>query len=196
VIDREPIRETDHQVAANEGIPDYATLLEVEPEPESCVLPATLEATPARLLSGNDGDRRLQLLCHPVSIFLDSLHRDSPDRGRGGNEQLLTFEREQLVDVVAALDGPSIDGPVCGRMEPQPGAWGAHLGLEGWSTAPRGHRWTATFFTSAVGCASDCSCGATTQCCANAGLRQRTGDSLKGGLLDSRLAPLEARHQA
>ena len=52
--------------------------------------------------------------------------------------QPLAFEQERLVDVVAALDGPTMSGPVFGRPEPRPGEWGPRFSLEGRSSAPDG----------------------------------------------------------
>ena len=82
----------------------------------------------------------MQLLLHPVSTILASLRSRAAD----GTTRLHTFEGEQLVDVVAALDGPTLRPPLFGRPEPRPGTWGPQLSLEGRSTAPDGSRETLT----------------------------------------------------
>ncbi len=104
------------------------------------VLAATLElaagTSPWELVD----DRRIQLLCSPVSTILGALRRHTED-----GEQPVTFEVEQLVDVSASFGGCVLEPPVFGRSEPAPGQWGPVFGLQGRSTAPDGRAQTATF---------------------------------------------------
>jgi hypothetical protein len=102
------------------------------------VLALTVEPAADRYPWGDDAaDRRIQVLCHPVSTILISLVRHT-DEGRA----LLEFSEEQLVDVVAALDGPTLEPPLFGRAEPRPGEWGPRFSLQGRSTAGDGTRTT------------------------------------------------------
>ena len=125
---------TDAEVAALGRVLGTAAVLGAELEPTYRVLALTVEPTPERYLWGVVADRRIQVLASPVSTFLVALRRVAED----GTKQLLTFEQAQLVDVVAALGGPRIDGPVFGRPEPRPGEWAPRFSLEGRSTAPDG----------------------------------------------------------
>ena len=125
---------SDDEVARVSEVLDGAAVLGAELEPAYRVLALTLEPTAERSPWGASGDRRVQLLASPVSTFLVSLRRVAPD----GSKELLTFEQERLVDVLAALDGPVVSGPLFGRPEPRPGEWGPRFSLEGRSTAPDG----------------------------------------------------------
>jgi hypothetical protein len=111
-----------------------SVLLGMELESRYRVLAVTLEAsvawTPRPELAD---DHRLQLLCHPVSTFLVGLRRRE-----GSRLTVLTFEERQLLDVVAALEGPIIAGPRFDLPEPRPGEWGPQYSLEGRSGAPNG----------------------------------------------------------
>lgn len=120
---------------------DGATLLGLELDPRYRVLAATLEPVAGRAPweTADADDRRLQLLCAPVSTILASLRR--VDHGR---VEVLRFAETQLVDVVAALDGPTVATPLFGRPEPRPGTWAPTWSLEGRSNAPDGTRRTLT----------------------------------------------------
>ena len=125
---------SDAEVARLTELLDGAAVLGAELEPTYRVLALTLEPTVERSPWGETGDRRVQLLASPVSTLLVSLRRVASD----GKKELLTFEQDRLVDVVAALDGPAVDAPLFGRPEPRPGEWGPRFSLEGRSTAPDG----------------------------------------------------------
>jgi hypothetical protein len=111
----------------------------LELDPRFRVLAVTLE-----LADGEDpwplgDDRRVQLLCHPVSTILGALHRFDT-----GEPQLVTFEVDQLVDIAAAFGGTTLTPPLFGRPEPRPGQWGPRFSLEGRSSAPDGRTRTVT----------------------------------------------------
>lgn len=125
---------SDAEVAALDGTLDGAAVLGAELEPTYRVLAITVEPAPEHYLWGVAADRRLQLLASPVSTMLVALRRVADD----GTKELLTFAREQLLDVVVALDGPRIDGAVFGLPEPRPGEWAPRFSLEGRSSAPDG----------------------------------------------------------
>ena len=125
---------SDAEVARLAEVIEGAAVLGAELEPTYRVLAMTLEPTPERYVWGATADRRIQVLAAPVSTMLVSLRRVADD----GTKELLTFEQERLVDVVAALDGASVSGPVFGQPEPRPGEWGPRFSLEGRSTAPDG----------------------------------------------------------
>jgi hypothetical protein len=127
---------------ALETVLDGAALLGLELEPRFRVLAATLEPLPERHPEATASDRRVQLLCHPVSTILASLRRTAD-----AEDVVLTFDEHQLVDVVAALNGPAVTAPLFGRAEPRPGEWGP-FSLEGRSTAPDGVGHTVTFAVS------------------------------------------------
>jgi hypothetical protein len=97
------------------------------------VLALTFEPTPDRYPWGEVTDRRIQVLCHPVSTILAALRREAD-----GERALLEFTEEHLVDVVAALDGPVVTAPLFGGGEPRPGEWGPSFSLQGRSTAGDG----------------------------------------------------------
>jgi hypothetical protein len=125
---------SDAEVARLDRVVDGAAVFGAELETTYRVLALTVEPTPDRYPWGEVADRRLQLLASPVSTMLVALRRVAED----GTKELLTFERERLVDVVAALDGPRITSPVVGLPEPRPGEWAPRFSLEGRSTAPDG----------------------------------------------------------
>lgn len=130
-------------VAALEPMLDGAALLGLELEPRFRVLAATLEPTVDRYPWGETDDRRMQVLCFPVSTILASL------RQRDGDQVTVReFEVDQLVDVVAALDGPPVSAPVFGRPEPRPGEWAPAFSMQGRSGAPDGTRHTITLSVS------------------------------------------------
>ncbi len=120
-----------------------ARLWGLELDPRYRVLAATLEpavgASPWELVE----DRRVQLLCSPVSTILGALRRQGPD-----GLELATFDVEQLVEVSASFGGAMLEPPVFGRPEPRPGEWGPTFSLQGRSTAPDGRTHTATFAVS------------------------------------------------
>ena len=130
------------------------------------------------------GQRIPALESCPVSTSLASLHRE-----RNGIQEPLTFDVVQLVDAVEALDSPSIEAPVFGRDEPQPGAWGTPFNLEGRSTAPGGRRLTAPFLASA----EDLRCGLLVRLAA-VEVSIRGGESLEVPL-DLRQAPADVPDQ-
>jgi hypothetical protein len=116
----------------------------IELDPRYRVLAVTVEPDPLRA-PGTPGEH--QLLCFPVSTFLVALTRPAPRDPSSEDSPrtaLLTFELEQLTAVSERLGGASIVGPVLGRPEPRPGAWGPRYSLEGRSSAPDGTRSTLT----------------------------------------------------
>ena len=125
---------SDGEVARLSEVLEGAAVLGAELEPTYRVLALTLEPTQERSPWGATGDRRVQLLASPVSTLLVSLRRVTTD----GTKELLTFEQDRLVDVVAALDGAQVSGTLFGRSEPRPGEWGPRFSLEGRSSAPDG----------------------------------------------------------
>jgi hypothetical protein len=130
-------------IAALEHAFDGAALWGLELDSKFRVLAATFEPTPERYAWAEDGgavaDRRVQLLCFPVSTILGSLRRESDD-GRA----ILEFTEEQLVDVVAAFDGATVSSPLFGQPEPRPGQWAPRFSVQGRSSAPDGTRRTIT----------------------------------------------------
>ncbi|TVR36073.1 MAG: hypothetical protein EA388_05010 [Nitriliruptor sp.] len=117
-----------------------AALWGMELDPRFRVLAVTLEPTPERAGAWmRTDDRRIQLLCFPVSTIIGSLRRDGPD-GR----ELLAFSEEQLVDVAATFGGVPVATPLFGRPEPRPGEWGPQFSLQGRSSAPDGTGQTLT----------------------------------------------------
>ena len=129
-----PGRPRSGQISQLESVLLDAAVLGADREPTSRVLALTVEPTRERYAWGAESDRRIEVLAAPVSTFLVALRRVADDAGR----QPLAFEQERLVDVVAALDGPTMSGPVFGRPEPRPGEWGPRFSLEGRSSAPDG----------------------------------------------------------
>jgi hypothetical protein len=126
-------------LAALEAVLDGAALWGMELDPRFRVLAVTLEPTADRSAWGRADDRRIQLLCFPVSTILGSLRRDTRD-GR----EVLAFSDEQLVDVAAKVGGAPVAAPLFGRPEPRPGEWGPRFSLQGRSSAPDGTRHTLT----------------------------------------------------
>lgn len=120
-----------------------AQLWGLELDPRYRVLAATLEPTPGASPWELVADRRVQLLCAPVSTILASLRRRGPDGG-----EVATFELEQLLDISASFGGRPLEPPVFGRPEPRPGEWGPVFSLQGRSSAPDGRGMTATFAVS------------------------------------------------
>jgi len=125
---------TDDEVALLEAVLVGGALLGAELDPRYRVLALTFEPTEERYAWGPTDDRRIQVLASPVSVILGSLRREHED----GTKELLTFTEEQLVDVVAALDGPEVHGPLFEGMEPRPGEWGPRFSFQGRSSAPDG----------------------------------------------------------
>lgn len=125
---------SDAEVARLEDALAGAALLGAELEPTYRVLALTLETRPGQTPWERADDRRIQLLASPVSTMLVALTREDTD----GTRELLTFEQEQLVDIVAALDGPTLGGQLFGRGEPRPGEWAPRFSLQGRSSAPNG----------------------------------------------------------
>jgi len=130
---------TDRLAAALAG----ARLWGLELDPRYRVLAATFELAPGASPWELVDDRRVQLLCSPVSTILGSLRRHGPD-----GAELVTFEIEQLVEVSAVFGGAEIEPPIFGRPEPRPGEWGPSFSIQGRSTAPDGRTQTATFAVS------------------------------------------------
>jgi hypothetical protein len=112
----------------------------LELEPRFRVLAVTLELASGVGPWQLGDDRRIQLLCHPVSTILGALHRFDTDDA----PQLVTFEADQLVEVATAFGGMTLTPPVFGRPEPRPGQWGPRFSLEGRSSAPDGRSRTVT----------------------------------------------------
>lgn len=132
---------SDDRLAAVEAVLDGATLLGAELDVRYRVLGLTVDPAPGRHPDEADGggtagegdDRRLQVLAHPTSTFLASLRLVEGDR-----RVVEAFTVDQLADVVHALDGPTIAGPVLGGPHPAPGEWGPEPSLQGRSSAPDG----------------------------------------------------------
>ncbi len=123
------------EVSALEQVVDGAELLGAELEPRYRVLAITVEPPPSNYpLQPRPGDLRLQVLVSPVSTMLVTLRRTGPDSSR----ELLTFADEQLLDVVAALQGARMSAPLFKQPEPRPGEWAPRFSLEGRSSAPDG----------------------------------------------------------
>lgn len=116
---------------------DGAVVLGLELDPKYRVLAATFELTAARHPDGEADDRRIQVLCHPVSTFMVAVQQRTPE-----GTVVLEFPAEQLVDVVAAFDEPPVSTPIFGRPEPRPGSLAPTLSLQGRSTAGDGTRAT------------------------------------------------------
>lgn len=129
-------------LAELDAVLDGAALLGLELDTRYRVLAATLEPTVDRYPWGRGVagvaivDRRVQVLVSPVSTILGSLRRRVPSDG--GRTEVYTFADEQLVDVVGAFDGASVEGPLFGRPEPRPGNWAPEWSLQGRSTAGDG----------------------------------------------------------
>lgn len=120
---------------------DGARLWGLELDLRYRVLAATVEPRqPAAFGIPGADDPRLQMLCFPVSTILAALRR----KGDDGSWHALTFTDDQLLDVVASLDGPRLSAPLFGEPEPLLGAWGPRFSLEGRSSAPDGTRSTLT----------------------------------------------------
>lgn len=129
----------DPDIDALEGALRGAALWGLELDPRFRVLAATLEPAADRSESLPTEDRRVQLLCFPVSSILGSLRRAGPD-----GPELLAFSEEQLIEIAAMFGGTPVDTPLFGRPEPRPGAWGPRFSLQGRSSAPDGTRRTLT----------------------------------------------------
>jgi hypothetical protein len=114
-----------------EQLLDRAAWLGAELEPRYRVLALTVEPDTARS-PWLEEDARVQVLCHPVSTILASL------REEGESTSILSFEDEQLLDVVSALDGAPLTVARFDQGEPRPGEWGPRFSLEGRSSAPDG----------------------------------------------------------
>jgi hypothetical protein len=142
--DPQPVAWGESELAALETALDGAALLGAELEPRFRVLAVTLEPTEDADPWGPRPDRRVQLLCHPVSTILATLKRTSGD----GKTELLTFAEEQLLDVVAAIEEPKVRAPLFGQPAPRPGEWGPRYSLEGRSGAPDGMTRTLRFTAS------------------------------------------------
>jgi hypothetical protein len=112
----------------------------LELEPRYRVLSITVEPDPLRT-PGTPGEH--QLLCFPVSTLLVALTRPEPTAA-APRTTILTFELTQLTAVSERLGGATITGPVFGRPEPRPGAWGPRYSLEGRTSAADGTRATLT----------------------------------------------------
>ena len=123
-----------------EHVLEGAALWGLEIDPRFRVLAATFEPTADRYpWDAEADDRRIQVLCFPVSTILASVRRENDEV-----KELLAFEEEQLVDVVAAFGGAPVEGPLFGQPEPRPGTWGPRYSLEGRSSAPDGISHTLT----------------------------------------------------
>jgi hypothetical protein len=127
------------ELGALEAVLDGAALWGLELDPKFRVLAATFEPTPERYPWGATDDRRIQVLCFPVSTILGSFRRELPTE-----TELLSFTEAQLVDVVAAFDGATVTAPLFAQPEPRPGSWGPRFSLEGRSSAPDGVTTTLT----------------------------------------------------
>lgn len=119
-----------------DGVLDGSALLGIELDTRYRVLALTVEPAEERDAWPGRDDRRVQVLCFPVSTVLASLRRRDED----GRTAVLTFEESQLVEVVAALSDPVLRAPLLGQPEPRPGEWGPRYSLEGRSSAPDGTR--------------------------------------------------------
>jgi hypothetical protein len=130
-----------------EVVLDGAALLGLELDTRYRVLAATLEPTAERYPWGSGAagvevvDRRVQVLCSPVSTILASLRRVPAG---GATAEVYTFAEDQLVDVVAAFDGAGVHAPLFGLPEPRPGSWAPEWSMQGRSTAGDGVSRTVT----------------------------------------------------
>lgn len=115
--------------ALDKGL-DGACLWGLELDTRYRVLAGTVEPKAARHPYGDAPDRRLQLLLFPCSVIRARLVREND-----GPQAIERFEVGQLVDVVEALEGATISGPMFDRSEPD---WGSEVSLRGESSAPDG----------------------------------------------------------
>lgn len=122
-----------------EHVLDQARLWGAELDPRFRVLATTVELAAGSSPWELGADRRIQLLCFPVSTILASLRRTSVDP-----PEQVTFTVEQLVDVTAGFGGAVLEPPVFGRPQPAPGEWGPASSLQGSSSAPDGRSNTIT----------------------------------------------------
>lgn len=122
-----------------EHVLDQARLWGAELDPRFRVLSTTVELAPGSSPWELGADRRIQLLCFPVSTILASLRRTSVDP-----PEQVTFTVEQLLDVTAGFGGALLEPPVFGRPQPAPGEWGPAFSLQGSSSAPDGRSRTIT----------------------------------------------------
>ena len=122
-----------------EDVLDQARLWGAELDPRFRVLATTVELAAGSSPWELGEDRRIQLLCFPVSTILASLRRTSVDP-----PEQVTFEAEQLVDVTAGFGGAVLEPPIFGRPQPRPGEWGPAFSLQGSSSAPDGRLHTLT----------------------------------------------------
>jgi len=125
---------------------DGALLWGLELDPRYRVLAVTLEPAADRYPWASSGDRRVQVLLHPVSTVLASL-RSVED----GRRLLHTFGDEQLVEVAGAFGGAAVAAPLFGRGEPRPGEWAPQFSMEGRTSAADGTRHTVTINVRAGG---------------------------------------------
>lgn len=120
---------------------DGATLWGLELDPRYRVLAVTVElaagVSPWPQLDGDD--RRVQVLCSPVSTILASFRRVE-----AGEAAVYVFPVEQLVDVTATFGGATLLAPRFGQPEPRPATWAPQWSLEGRSSAPDGRAATVT----------------------------------------------------
>lgn len=117
-----------------------AALWGLELDPRYRVLAATVEPSADDCPWELPEDRRIQLLCFPVSTILASLRRTTADP-----PEQITFDIEQLVEVSAGFGGAALEPPLFGRPQPAPGEWGPAFSLQGSSSAPDGRTHTVTF---------------------------------------------------
>ncbi len=122
-----------------EEVLDQARLWGAELDPRFRVLATTLELAAGSGPWELGADRRIQLLCFPVSTILASLRRTS-----AVPPEQVTFTTEQLVDVTAGFGGAVLEPPIFGRPQPAPGEWGPAFSLQGSSSAPDGRLRTIT----------------------------------------------------
>jgi hypothetical protein len=122
-----------------EDVLQQARLWGAELDPRFRVLATTMELAEGSGPWELGEDRRIQLLCFPVSTILASLRRTSVEP-----PEQVTFETEQLVDVTAGFGGAVLEPPIFGRPQPAPGEWGPAFSLQGSSSAPDGRRRTLT----------------------------------------------------
>lgn len=101
------------------------------------VLALTIEPDAATHPDPTQGDRRLQVLFHPVGTIAGALVQRAPG---GGSPTVLTFPPERLPDIVATLDGPVSVGEPFPESLPDLHAIEARLSLRGMAQVADGHR--------------------------------------------------------
>lgn len=105
------------------------------------VLAVTIEPAGSAHPAPEADDARLQVLFHPVRTIAAALVRHDRDRPEGpGGRTVMTFEPDQLPDVVASLGGPVPLGDPLPASLPDLDAMEDRLSLRGMAQVAEGHR--------------------------------------------------------